>query len=76
MTDDEFWCRTCDAVTHELDDRGRPAGWYRLLLNTPGPATRYDISPGFYCSRNCVVHAAMRPFGLSRPDVAAWLGVA
>jgi hypothetical protein len=66
-------CRVCGRIA-DHDGPDRPPGW--LLLRLCGDVrASYSGTPtlGLLCNNECLLVAAMRPFGLSENQVRAWL---
>lgn len=63
-------CRVCGTIA---DHDGPPPRWYGLRLLGGAESTYASPTLGVMCSEECLLVATMRPFGMTEPDVRAWV---
>jgi hypothetical protein len=70
----KYACVACGRTALESAGGNTPLGWYKLRFEGPYPIDgRIHIPQAYMCSSDCVVVAALRPYGLTGQQVRDWL---
>jgi hypothetical protein len=68
----KYTCAACQRSGREGPRGGTPLGWHKLRYEGPLDGDQW-IPQGYACSQDCLTVIVLRPYGLTRQQVLAWL---